>query len=159
WKKEQFWSFAAFFSGIQSQRAQDLLLPGKEDPYKHELTIPGSNKVVRAKFLNGVEPQWGSGVKARGTLARWITSPSNPYSSRAAVNRSWAYFCGTGLVEPIDEMVGTSSTASHPELLDLLAEQFTAHKFDVEFLIRAITATRAYQLSSVATHKSQDDPT
>src|SRR5262249_44712298 len=95
----------------------------------------------------------------RATLAEWLTSPSNPYFARAAVNRTWAYFFGTGLVEPIDEMVGGSSTASHPELLDLLAREFADQKFDLKFLIRTITATRAYQLSSAATHKSQDDPT
>jgi hypothetical protein len=44
-------------------------------------------------------------------------------------------------------------------LLDLLATEFVAHKFDLKYLIRAITATRAYQLSSAATDKSQDDPT
>ncbi len=73
------------------------------------------------------------------------------------MNRTWAYFFGTGLVEPIDEMVGSSTTASNPELLDLLASEFAEHKFDMKFLFRAITATQAYQLSSVATHKSQDE--
>src|SRR5205823_12389562 len=76
-----------------------------------------------------------------------------------AVNRLWAYFLGTGLVEPVDEMVGASGRNSHPELLDLLAKEFAAHDFDLKFLIRAITATRAYQLSSAASHRSQDEPT
>ena len=52
-----------------------------------------------------------------------------------------------------------TSIASHPELLDLLAKEFAAHEFDLKFLIRAITATQAYQLTSAGTHKSQDDPT
>ncbi len=79
-----------------------------------------------------------------------MTAPDNPYFARAAVNRLWAYFFGTGLVEPVDEMVGANSDASHPELLDLLAREFAAHEFDMKFLIRAITATRAYQLTSAA---------
>jgi hypothetical protein len=159
WKREQFWGFAAFFSGIQSQRQMDFLLPGREDPNKHELTIPGTERVVQAKFLDGAEPSWKAKTASRAALAEWLTSPANPYFARAAVNRTWAYFHGAGLVEPIDEMVGSSSTPSHPELLDLLAKEFVAHQFDLKFLIRAITNSKTYQLSSAATHKSQDDPT
>ncbi len=32
WKREQFWSFTAFFAGISSQRQMDFLLPGKDTP-------------------------------------------------------------------------------------------------------------------------------
>ncbi len=159
WKKEQFWSFAAFYSGIQSQRLNDFLAPTAEDPNKHELTIPGSGKVIQARFLDGTEPKWGPGVSARGALADWLTAPANPYFARATVNRLWAYFLGTGLSEPVDEMVGGTQPPAHPELLDLLAREFVSHDFDLQFLIRAITATRAYQLSSAATHPSQDDAT
>ena len=56
-------------------------------------------------------------------------------------------------------MLAETNTASHPALLDLLAREFADHGFDVKFLIRAMTATRAYQLTSARTHKSQDDPT
>jgi hypothetical protein len=46
---------------------------------------------------------------------------------------------------------------SHPALLDELAEQFTAHRFDLQYLIRAMVGSRAYQLSSRQTHPSQAD--
>ncbi len=156
WKREQFWGFAAFFSGIGSRRQMDFLLADRDDQNKREVTIPGTNRVVKAKFLDDTEPTWKPGTNTRTTLAEWVTSPSNPYFARAAVNRTWAYFFGTGLVEPVDEMVGGNSTASHPELLDLLAQEFVAHKFDLKFLIRAITASKAYQLTSAGTHKSQE---
>jgi len=159
WKREQFWGFASFFAGIKSQRQMDFLLPNGEDADKRSLTIPGTEKVVQARFLDGTEPEWKPQARTRATLADWVTSPKNPYFARAAVNRTWAYFLGTGLVEPVDEMVGGSSVASHPELLDLLAQEFAEHKFDLKFLIRAITASQAYQRTSAATHKSQDNHT
>jgi hypothetical protein len=159
WKREQFWSFAAFFSGIKSQRQMDFLLPDREDPTMRELSIPGTKSVAKARFLDGADPAWKAGASARATLAEWLTSPANPYFARSAVNRTWAYFFGTGLVEPLDEMVGTSSVSSHPELLDLLAKELADHRFDLKFLVRALLATRAYQLSSAVTHPSQDDPT
>jgi hypothetical protein len=159
WKREQFWGMAAFYSGIKSQQLMDFLLPNGEDTKKHELTLPGSDKVIQARFLDGKTPEWKDSAGSRETLAAWVTAKDNPYFARATVNRLWAYFYGTGLVEPVSEMVGANSTSSHPELLDLLAREFAEHQFDLKFLIRAITATRAYQLTSAATHKSQDDPT
>src|SRR5437868_1609694 len=102
----------------------DFLLPNGEDADKRSLAIPGTEKVVPATFLDGTAPVWKPQAGTRATLAEWLTSPANPYFARAAVNRAWAYFLGTGLVEPIDEMVGGSSSASHPELLDLLAKEF-----------------------------------
>jgi hypothetical protein len=151
WKREQFWGLAAFYSGIRSQRLMDFLLPSREDADSRELAIPGTKKVAKATFLDGTTPEWKADTSTRTTLAEWITAPSNPYFARATVNRVWAYLFGSGLVEPVDEMVGASSVSSHPEVLDLLAREFVAHKFDLKFLLRTLTATRAYQLSSAAT--------
>jgi hypothetical protein len=156
WKRDQFWGLAAFYSGITSQRQMDFLLPGREDTKKHEITMPGTEKVIRAKFLDGTEPAWGN-AGSRTTLADWLTAPSNPYFARAGVNRTWAYYFGTGLIEPIDEMVGASSMKNQPALLDLLASEFTEHQFDMKFLIRVITSTRAYQLSGTGKSKGPDD--
>jgi hypothetical protein len=158
WRKEQFWSFAAFFAGIQGRRQGDFTQPLPEDPSKRELTIPGSEKVAKAKFLDGKEPKWEGKGNTRAVLAEWMTRPDNPYFARAAVNRTWAYLFGHGLIEPVDEMVGTDNAATHPELLDELAREFAAHKFDLKFLLRVLTSTRAYQLSSARSHPSQDDP-
>jgi hypothetical protein len=159
WKREQFWGFAAFYAGIKSRRTQDLVLPEREIADKRELIIPGTERVAQATFLDGGEPVWKSKTSARATLAEWMTAPANPYFARAGANRLWAYFFGAGLIDPVDEMVGGDRQASHPELLDLLAREFADHKYDVKFLIRAITASRAYQLSSAAAHKSPDDRT
>jgi hypothetical protein len=158
WKREQFWSFAAFFAGLQRQGNGDFVTAGRERADRRELTIPGTERVVQAAFLDGKEPQWKSKSNARATLAEWMTAKDNPYFARAAVNRLWGYFFGRGIIDPVDEMVGGEQEASHPELLDVLARRFADHDFDLKFLIRAITASRAYQLSSLATHKSQDDP-
>jgi hypothetical protein len=70
----------------------------------------------------------------------------------------WAYLFGTGIVEPVEEMFGAGNKPSHAELLDDLAKDFTDHDFDLKYLFLAITASKAYQLSSVRTDASQDDP-
>jgi hypothetical protein len=158
WKKEQFWSFAAFFAGVRGRQQGDFVTPLAEATGKREITIPGTEKVVKARYLDGKEPAWRNNVSSRATLAEWITSADNPYFARAAVNRVWAYLFGTGLIDPVDEMVGAGKEASHPAVLDDLAKGFVEHKFDVKWLLRTITATRAYQLSSRRSHPSQDNP-
>ena len=59
----------------------------------------------------------------------------------------WARFFGTGIVEPVDDL-RPDNPPSHPELLDLLAREFRSHGYELKFLIRAITATKAYALTS-----------
>ncbi|MFO0843805.1 MAG: DUF1553 domain-containing protein [Gemmataceae bacterium] len=157
WKREQFWSFAAFFSGIKVQRRGDFVTAEAEKADSHEIEIPGTDKVVKAKYLNGQQAEVAKGAKAREVLARWMTAKDNPYFARAIVNRMWAHFFGTGLVEPLDEMTGTESQPSHPALLDELAAGFVGHGHDLRWLMRAITSTKAYQLSSRRSHPGQDD--
>jgi len=147
WSHEQFWSFAAFFADKNT---------GSSEP-KQEIAVPGKKKTVRARFLDGIEPSWKSNDNPRAVLADWIVRRDNPYFARAAVNRLWSYFFGTGLVEPIDEL-GDHNPPSHPELLDELARQLIAHNFDLKYLIRAVVISQAYQRVSIASHPGQDDP-
>ncbi|HYV26010.1 MAG TPA: DUF1549 and DUF1553 domain-containing protein, partial [Candidatus Eisenbacteria bacterium] len=80
-------------------------------------------------------------------LAVWLTSPSNTLFARVQANRIWFQLMGRGLVDPPDDFRATNP-ASHPELLDALAEDFVKHKFDVRYLIRLIMNSRTYQLTS-----------
>src|SRR5262249_45876905 len=127
-----------------------------EDPKKRTITYGIDNTEVEARYLDGKTPIWKDDVPTRNTLADWVTAPDNPYFARNAVNRLWAHFFGIGLIDPIDEP-GPDNPPSHPELLEDLTRAFVDHKFDVKFLIRAITSTQAYQLSSAATDPSQKE--
>ncbi|HTU17818.1 MAG TPA: DUF1553 domain-containing protein [Gemmataceae bacterium] len=139
WSQEQFWSFAACFAD------------------NHTIEIPGKKRTVRARFLDASEPSWKANTNPRALLTDWLVSPKNPYFARAAVNRLWAYFFGTGLTDPIDAQ-GDHNPPSHPELLDELAQQFIDHHFDLKYLIRALVASQVYQRTSVASHPGQNDP-
>jgi hypothetical protein len=156
WKREQFWEYAAFFAGIQPQRGG--FAAQRDEAAAREITIPGTERKVQARFLDGAEPKWQDGTTTRATLAEWVTAPDNPYFAKAAVNRLWAHFFGIGLIDPVDEMVGAENSAGNEELLNLLAREFVEHQFDLQFLMRAITASKAYQLTSAQTDPSQADP-
>jgi Protein of unknown function (DUF1549)/Protein of unknown function (DUF1553) len=150
WKREQFWQFAAFFKDAAmepvnpSAPAVATLTPIEETD---GLKIPDTEIVVKATFLDGSSPEHKSGESKRDVLARWISSNENPLFAEAAVNRLWDNFFGRGLVSPVDHL-DTSGPASQPQLFDELAEQFVLHNYDLKYLIRAITSSRAYQLSS-----------
>jgi hypothetical protein len=156
WKREQFWSFAAFYAGIRPQRRGDFVVPGPEDMANRRIQLPGSDRILDARFLDGRVPQWKEGANPREVLADWITSADNPFFARATVNRLWSYFFGLGLIEPVDEMVGAEVSGHHPELIDELAREFIAHGYDLKFLVRTITATKAYQLSSLRRNEAQE---
>jgi hypothetical protein len=147
WKREEFWGLAAFFAGVNKQGPADGFGAIREVGNPRQLAIPGTDKIAKAAFLDAPPPVWKAKAEPRQVLADWMTSPKNPYFARAAANRVWARFFGTGIVDPVDDM-GGENTPSHPELLDELASQFASHGFELKFLIRAITATRAYALTS-----------
>ncbi len=170
-KQTDFWETAAFFVNV---RAGVDLHPDRrppQDPVLREgvlvagvksvkprdivpistasvIEIPESNgKKVQARFLHGevLEPQ--SGPLYRPAFAAWLTAPTNRQFARAAVNRMWAHFFGQGLVDPVDDMQ-PEHPATHPELLDLLTDEFIASGFDLKHLIRAIANTQAYGRTS-----------
>jgi hypothetical protein len=158
WKREQFWNQAAFFAGLEAP-GKGRVVAFRDNLNVRMIAMSEGGKAVPARFLDGTEPKWQDGVGGRQMLADWITSPKNPYFARAVANRLWAYFLGAGLVEPVDEMVGKEVQDNDPGgVLDDLASAFVAQDFDLKFLMRAITATKAYRLTSAKTHVSQDDP-
>jgi hypothetical protein len=136
WTREQFWQYAAFFAGTA-------------------IAIPNTGKTVQARFPDGTEPGLKNGARSLTRLAQWATAADNKYFARAGANRVWAYFFGTGLAEPVDDLL---REGGKNEMLDELARQFADHQFDLKFLIRAVVSTQAYQRTSAATDPSQDDP-
>ncbi|MGP0062152.1 MAG: DUF1549 domain-containing protein [Isosphaeraceae bacterium] len=159
WKREQFWSLAAFFADVTPQGAENAINVRRDmnAAPRRELTIPGTKKVVKASHLDGSTPAWRPRADTREILAEWVTAPGNPYLARAVVNRVWARFFGLGLVEPVDDLESAFGSELSG-LLDELAGQFRAHGYNLKFLIRVLTATRAYNLSSMANQPESSTP-
>lgn len=114
------------------------------------------------KYINAVALGDAKNLKAvpvpkfsrREEFAKWLCDSKNPLLARAFVNRVWALMLGRGLVHPVDRM-DSSRPASHPELLDWLAEDFAQSGYDVKRLVRTIASTRVYQLDSKPAGKSR----
>jgi hypothetical protein len=156
WSRDQFWGLAAFFGGIERQ-GDNVFGPLREVVDRRELAIPNSDKVVQAGFLDDKEPEFKFRTSSRIALADWMTAGDNPFFARTAANRTWAHFFGAGIVDPVDDF-NEVNKPTHPELLDELARAFVDAKFDMQFLLRAVVLSEAYQRTSAVTEPAQNDP-
>lgn len=152
WKRAEYWGMAAFFAKVEDGAPKQNLAKGAtpnviEASSVQTKRLPDSSLTVPPKFLEGETPKLNTKEPYRPVLARWLTSPENPYFAKAMVNRLWAQFFGRGLVNPVDNLM-QDNPPSHPELFEALAEQFTRSGFDVKHLVRAICNSQAYQRST-----------
>lgn len=69
----------------------------------------------------------------------------DPRFAEATVGWVWTTLLGRGIVEPWDDLLGTSE---RPVLLELLASEFRADGHDLRELLRTIVLSQAYQRSS-----------
>lgn len=83
----------------------------------------------------------------RAQLAAALTQSSYLPFRRNIANRLWALMMGRGLVDPLD-MDHPANPPSHPELLDLLADDIAARKFNMREFLREIALSQTYQRSS-----------
>ncbi len=157
WKQNEFWSFAAFFAGMERQGRGGFLAAIREVADRRKLKIPGTETSVGPVFLDGSRPLPTQTRGARQLLADWMITVENSYFAKAAVNRLWSQMFGIGLVDPPDDFTA-DNPPSHPKLLDLLASEFASHNFDVRHILRSIVASDAYQRTSRQTDPSQQKP-
>lgn len=147
WSQKDFWGYAAFFARLKPAGETMAMNSTLTDLPTGEVTIPDSNETVPPKYPDGPLANPKDGGTRRSQLAIWMASRDNPYLARAAVNRIWAQLLGRGLVEPVDD-IGSHNAASHPELLNELAEYFVASGFDMKAVYHAIALSKTYQRTS-----------
>jgi hypothetical protein len=88
----------------------------------------------------------GSG---RLDLARAITAPDNPLTSRVLVNRVWMHHFGEPLVENPSDFGTRSGLPMHPELLDFLAATLQREGWSLKELHRLLMLSNTYQQASL----------
>ena len=90
-------------------------------------------------------------------LGAAVAAADNLAFRRTAANRVWAFVFGRGLVHPLD-YDHEGNPASHPALLNLLADELANHKFDLKWLVREIVRSETYQRSSGWTADTPPEP-
>jgi hypothetical protein len=146
WKQADFQGLAAFFG--QVQRGFSGIHDGTgEFTQENRKTGEMEAKEPRVPFLPELVP---ADMSRRRQLAHWITDPRNPYFARVTVNRAWALIFGRPMLDQVDDV---SSTEDMPRALDLIADDFVAHGYNLHRLFHVIAATQAFQRDSAADHE------
>ena len=184
WSQQDFWGLAAFFAETRAKYTGDAKTKqmrlarivdesggsgGKGDKASKkgagglkDSGIPIPDPRNDGKFIGVAQPRligYERKIKrndvTRTTIADWFTADENPYFPRATINRLWATFFARGLINPLDDM-RPENHASHPEIVDLLAEEAIVSHHDLKHLTRCICLSNAYQRSSRTTTNSSD---
>jgi hypothetical protein len=145
WSQTDYCGIQAFFTQLAFKPTPrgEMLASLATTPTRH----PRTGEEVYAHVLGAPNPTRSPAGDRRKLLAEWMTAADNPWLARCLVNRVWSHFLGRGIVEPVDDFRLTNPP-SNPELLNALAASFVEHHYDLHSLIRTITASRTYQLSS-----------
>lgn len=133
--------------------ATTLVMQERKEPRKSTVLIKGDftrpSDEVLPDTLSVLHPFAAAGDYAnRLDLARWMTSPDNPLTSRVIVNRVWQVYFGRGLVETENDFGTLGSLPTHPELLDWLALEMQKGGWSLKKLHRLIVTSRTYQQAS-----------
>jgi hypothetical protein len=156
WGQADYYGLAGFFTRLGRKSfgepppyyASASVTTGEKDPLTHKTPEP--------KYLDGPLGKFTPEQDPRHALVDWMARPDNPFFARALVNRMWGHLMGRGLYHEVDDLRDTNPPCN-PELLDALAKDFIAHKFDVKHVLRLIANSRVYQLSSVPLPGNRDD--
>ncbi len=155
WTQDDYFGMANLFARVKMKASAQGgidVIPAQFGEVVH----PRLGRAVPPRPLDGVALAADFAGDRRAELARWMTSPENPYFTRALVNRVWKNFMGRGLVEPVDDL-RLSNPASNPELMEALSADVVDHGYDVKQLIRTIMRSAAYQRSSAPSDPEQPD--
>jgi hypothetical protein len=147
--------------GNVQQQLTQLVRRGEVIPWQEVFVVPrgdfarqrpnqaplnASIRTATPRVLGGDEVTLGEAKDPREPLMEWMRKKDNPYFARAWINRVWANYFGSGIVNPPDDM-NLANPPSNEALLQYLAEGFIDHGFDMKWLHREIIASQTYQRS------------
>ncbi len=123
-----------------------------------QYNLPG--RLVSPGVPGRLPPLDTAGPANRWALAKWITDPAHPLTSRVIVNRVWQQFFGVGLVKTVEDFGVQGERPLQRDVLDWLAAEFSGHEWDMKHLIRTIVTSHTYRQSSrfVAATAFDEDP-
>jgi hypothetical protein len=157
WTQNQYYEFGAHFARVAFKKGA---LPGEEIVYRNynggEVKHLKTEMVVAPKVPFGEEREMKADEDRRDPFVDWLTSKDNPLFAKSMANRTWSYFFGKGIIDPVDDIRG-GNPPSNPALLDALTADFIKSNFDVRHLMRTICQSRTYQLSIIPNKWNEDD--
>ncbi len=159
WGQEDYYGMQAFFTDVAFKTAAQgdmLVSTGSAKSVNPRTGLQVAARALGEKPPIDISPNAMKPNGLRYELSGWMTGKQNPYFARNMANRIWAQFMGRGLIEPVDD-VRMTNPASHPELLDALADYLKEHDYDQHALIKLIVSSNTYQRSSEPNESNASD--
>jgi uncharacterized protein DUF1549/uncharacterized protein DUF1553 len=154
--QDDYYRFAAIFAQVNGDGRADPVperfLPNDRGEVRH----PRTGQAVTPAALDRSELNAQAGEDRRVKFAQWLTGTGREMFSRSAVNRIWARLFGVGIVDPVDDLRSTNPPRNE-QLMDALAKELIAHRYDMKNVMGTIMRSRTYQASSVATPANKID--
>ncbi len=149
WTYDQYYAFANLFARVRTKNGTQADERVLFSDTQGDLVAPLTGKPQPPRPLDALEPvSMTSTEDRRITLAKWLTSADNKLFQRAIVNRVWANFFGSGLVEAVDDLRVTNPASNEP-LFAAACEHLVKQKFDLKAIMRTILQSETYQRSSI----------
>ncbi|MEY3395082.1 MAG: hypothetical protein RL346_1318 [Verrucomicrobiota bacterium] len=134
----------------------------KEAPFAHVLTrgaYSAKGEKVFPETPAMLPPMPEGAPKDRRGLAMWLNDPKNPLPARVTMNRLWYSMFGKGIVETNGDFGIMGARPTHPKLLDWLASEFVASKWNFRHMVKTIVMSKTYRQSgSISPEKLDTDP-
>jgi hypothetical protein len=148
---------------VDAAEPSTMVMQEMAKPRDTFLLIRGDWQNKGEKVTAGVPkslPPLPLGVKNdRLGLAKWLVAPNHPLTARVTVNRYWEQIFGIGIVRTSEDFGSQGEWPSNPQLLDYLATEFIAQKWDVKKFMKMLVMSAAYRQSSHLTPElEQKDP-
>lgn len=152
WTNDDYYGMASLFARVRSKGWGGDFRSGDGN---RTVFLADSGEVIQPRIADPQKPRPLDGVAIdfnyngdrREVLADWLTSPENPYFTKAIVNRVWANYMGVGIVENVDDLRLTNPP-SNPELFDRLAAFLIENDYNLKELMRLILNSKTYQRTS-----------
>ena len=148
WTQDDFHGLTAIFAKLTRQQVVKINPLGSA-------IHPNTGEAAQMK-IPGEEFLPAATTDGREAFANWLTARDNPYFAKATVNRLWKSLMGRGLVEPVDDFRSTNP-ATHPVLLNKLAEDFIEHGYDLRHTLKLIAMSATYARSSITVDGNETD--
>jgi hypothetical protein len=157
WTYDQYYAFANLFARVRTKNGTQADERVLFSDTQGDLVAPLTGKPQPPRPLDALQPvSMTSTEDRRITLANWLTSADNKLFQRAIVNRVWANFFGSGLVEAVDDLRVTNPASNEP-LFAAACEHLVKQKFDLKALMRTLLQSETYQRSSITLPENISD--
>jgi hypothetical protein len=156
WTQNDYYGMANLFARVKLKNGKGTDDTDVQPKPFGDIVHPKLGEPLPPKPLDGEPIALDGAEDRRDYLAEWMTSPENPYFTRAIVNRVWTNYMGRGLVDPEDDLRLTNPP-SNEKLLAALAKDLVEHDYDLKHLMRNILNSAAYNRSSEPSDPAQPD--